>query len=218
MLAQGDFLRLLLAGTEERKEVFRRIFDTSPYRELQERLKQEQSLLRSEIERLRLSISQYISGAVCAKDSPLLDELESARAGLIPADEAAQLIERVISEDEKAKRAADATLEECERAILTLSKKLASAQAAERTRTELKKAQTELSVLKEGEAALKAALEAQQRRQGEGERLFAEAQALRARLGAYDELEAARELARGKLKDIAELLQISHLIADCRRT
>ena len=205
MLAQGDFLRLLLAGTEERKEVFRRIFDTSPYRELQERLKQEQSLLRSEIERLRLSISQYISGAVCAKDSPLLDELESARAGLIPADEAAQLIERVISEDEKAKRAADATLEECERAILTLSKKLASAQAAERTRTELKKAQTELSVLKEGEAALKAALETQQRRQGEGERLFAEAQALRARLGAYDELEAARELARGKLKDIAEL-------------
>ncbi len=35
MLAQGEFLRLLLAGSDERAEIFRRIFDTGIYRDLQ---------------------------------------------------------------------------------------------------------------------------------------------------------------------------------------
>ena len=39
MIAQGDFLKLLLSTTEERKAIFRRIFCTEPYRMLQEKLK-----------------------------------------------------------------------------------------------------------------------------------------------------------------------------------
>ena len=39
MIAQGDFLRLLFASTEERKKIFRRIFGTEKYFNLQENLK-----------------------------------------------------------------------------------------------------------------------------------------------------------------------------------
>ena len=35
MLAQGEFLRLLLAGSDERADIFRKIFDTGLYRDLQ---------------------------------------------------------------------------------------------------------------------------------------------------------------------------------------
>ena len=41
MIAQGDFMKLLLATTEERKAVFRKLFRTEPYQLLQERMKQE---------------------------------------------------------------------------------------------------------------------------------------------------------------------------------
>lgn len=39
MIAQGDFLKLLLAGSDERGDIFRRIFNTAVYQTLQERLR-----------------------------------------------------------------------------------------------------------------------------------------------------------------------------------
>lgn len=39
MIAQGDFLRLLLAKSDERKEIFSRIFDTRIFGRVQEELK-----------------------------------------------------------------------------------------------------------------------------------------------------------------------------------
>ncbi len=41
MIAQGDFLRLLLASTEERSEIFREIFNTAFYLRFQKRVKEE---------------------------------------------------------------------------------------------------------------------------------------------------------------------------------
>ena len=46
MIAQGDFLRLLLAKTEERSRIFREIFHTKPYQILQEQLKNASGSLR----------------------------------------------------------------------------------------------------------------------------------------------------------------------------
>lgn len=40
MIAQGDFLKLLLAGSDERGDIFRKIFNTSVYQSFQDRLKQ----------------------------------------------------------------------------------------------------------------------------------------------------------------------------------
>ena len=40
MLAQGDFLRLLLAKTEDRSHIFQKLFDTGRYARLQEKLRQ----------------------------------------------------------------------------------------------------------------------------------------------------------------------------------
>lgn len=40
MIAQGDFLKLLLAGSDERGDIFRKIFNTSIYQSFQDKLKQ----------------------------------------------------------------------------------------------------------------------------------------------------------------------------------
>ncbi len=66
MLAQGDFLRLLFAPTEERKGIFRKIFMTAPYRELERRLKEEEKQWGKQYGEQKNSLSQYISG-ICWK-------------------------------------------------------------------------------------------------------------------------------------------------------
>ena len=50
MIAQGDFLRLLLAKSDERKEIFSRIFDTRIFGRVQEELKNRSKRCYGELE------------------------------------------------------------------------------------------------------------------------------------------------------------------------
>ena len=62
MIAQGDFLKLLLADTKERQGIFREIFKTGYYQILQEKLKSESGKLSDELEFARRSVDQYLEG------------------------------------------------------------------------------------------------------------------------------------------------------------
>ena len=59
MLAQGEFLQLLLAKTEERSKIFREIFHTGPYQQLQEALRREAAQWKGAYEKLSLAIDQH---------------------------------------------------------------------------------------------------------------------------------------------------------------
>ena len=65
MIAQGDFLKLLLASTDQRIDIFRKIFNTSRYQRLQYRLRDDAAALSKECGKLRDSILQYADGIVC---------------------------------------------------------------------------------------------------------------------------------------------------------
>ena len=65
MIAQGDFQKLLFADTATRKEIFRRIFHTEKFQQLQDALKAELSRQKEAYEDLRKGISQELSMAVC---------------------------------------------------------------------------------------------------------------------------------------------------------
>lgn len=56
MIAQGDFLKLLLAKTEERRKIFSSIFRTGRYARLEDRLKEEARLQRSVYDELKQKI------------------------------------------------------------------------------------------------------------------------------------------------------------------
>ena len=60
MIAQGDFQKLLLAGTAQRGEIFRQIFHTGLYQQVQLKLKDQVKQCFKEYDRLRLGISQYM--------------------------------------------------------------------------------------------------------------------------------------------------------------
>ncbi len=71
MLAQGEFLRLLLAGSDERAEIFRRIFDTGIYRRIQQEL---------------AARTKEQGGALAAARTHLLDNCRRIRIGEADAD------------------------------------------------------------------------------------------------------------------------------------
>lgn len=58
MIAQGDFLKMLLSTTAERGEIFRKIFNTEPYRLFQERLRDETAKLKKTCEEKNRDISR----------------------------------------------------------------------------------------------------------------------------------------------------------------
>lgn len=99
MIAQGDFLKLLLASTEDRKKIFQKIFRTQCYYQLQERLKQQTGELAKEYEKTGSSIRQYINGIACHPDDVLMLEVDKAKKGELKNTEAVQLVEKLIKQD-----------------------------------------------------------------------------------------------------------------------
>ena len=99
MIAQGDFLKLLNASTEERKNIFQKIFHTQNYYVLQEKLKTEASELAREYDRVRESIKQYVSGIACEEDNALLVNVDRAKNDRLPIGGILELLEELLKED-----------------------------------------------------------------------------------------------------------------------
>lgn len=101
MIAQGDFLKLLYAKTEERSKIFREIFHTKAYQVLQEKLKTESGRLRLEYENIRQSIAQYIDGVLTSEDE-FAAAMENVRQNqkVITPDEIANMIREQTNKEE----------------------------------------------------------------------------------------------------------------------
>ena len=99
MIAQGDFLKLLIASTDDRKKIFQKIFHTENYSRLQEVLKKELSDLNREKEKLQETIDHFVSSCVADKDDVLYIRLENAKNNQVMPDEIYNLIGEIIVND-----------------------------------------------------------------------------------------------------------------------
>lgn len=102
MIAQGDFLKLLLSTTDERKKVFRQIFKTELFESLQERLKKESGALNDKCTELKSSLKQYIDGIKVDENNALSTEAEKAKTNELPIEDIITLVDKLILEDEAA--------------------------------------------------------------------------------------------------------------------
>lgn len=100
MIAQGDFLKLLLAETKDRQKIFREIFKTGYYQILQDKLKEEAAALSKEFDRAKQSIEQYISGIVCDSLSMYADSVHKAQNVGMAIEEVLELLGGILTEDE----------------------------------------------------------------------------------------------------------------------
>ena len=162
MIAQGDFQKLLLASTDDRAAIFRKIFRTGKFAELQTELGRSASDLRAQRDALSAAIAQDIAGISCAGDDLMLPEVEKAKKGELPAEENEALLLRLIAADEeREKTLAEESLAR-EKALTEITDALARAEEREKTvrslRVNREKLEGILPEMKEREDALKAAL------------------------------------------------------------
>ena len=99
MIAQGDFLKLLLASTEERKAIFRQIFQTQLFQSLQEKLKRDAGSLNDQCTAARNSLTQFINGVEADELDVLSLEVSKAKAGALPVADVMILLEKLIEKD-----------------------------------------------------------------------------------------------------------------------
>ncbi len=79
MIAQGEFLKLLLSDTKKRSEIFRELFGTRKYQELQDLLRTRSGKLHDRYEEISKSIEQYLADFKCPKESVYYDEIENVK-------------------------------------------------------------------------------------------------------------------------------------------
>lgn len=219
MIAQGDFLKLLLAKTEERRKIFSSIFRTGRYARLEERLKQEARQARKtyddlvreigfEQERARLPEGTDRSGL---RDEEYLQAIEKFR------DEAGKRLE----EGEKKQELLRGELDALAARILAAEEQEKRKKALEETRQQRTKLQTAAEQRKQE-------LEAARSREPEAKEKEARLHVEQDRLQQYDRLEelkqqkieaekkqASDEAARKKLEEGRKSL--TQQIQDCRQ-
>lgn len=194
MIAQGDFLKLLLAPTKERMEIFRHIFKTELFANLQDRLKRESGSLSDECTTIKRSIDQYINGIVCDEDSVDSLEVENAKKGNLTTEDTVALIEKLISGDEDAevklaeqKETVQKELDEI-KALITKAKDIAAA------KTDLAKNEADFAQLTETRASVSKTYETEKAKEPQMEENGERVAKIKATLPEYDEL-AVRQIA-----------------------
>ena len=117
MIAQGDFLKLLLATTEERMKIFRQIFNTGNYEILQSQINADFRKIWGEREDLKKSIGQYIEGILCPTDSVNSESLLVAKEGKMLPQDLHTLLEAIQREDEVKKQELQKNIDDLEEKI-----------------------------------------------------------------------------------------------------
>lgn len=190
MIAQGDFLKLLLAPTEERKKIFRQIFRTQPYQDLQERLKRESGQLNEQCEAARSSIRQYIDGISCDENDVLRIEVEKAKNGVLPTNEVTELIGLLLTRDEEKKAAVQKSADEADRELETVNANLGKIETIEKARAALTLAQDRLKIETETNLTLKIVFEKEADKTREREKTAEERAKIEAEYSRYEALSA----------------------------
>lgn len=207
MIAQGDFLKILNAKSDERKKLFQRIFNTGVFADVQQRLKDMNAECEGALGKLDAAAETELARLTHDAAFSREDEADALRGDvratekLIPLlkerqDERAARIENAKTAHERAEREADALTEALSRARLILSQ-----------RQELAAMESELARDEEN-ADERAAREARLERAKRAARLdgaelllrrsHADVKATRAALAAAQEARTAGESRRGE--------------------
>ncbi len=120
MIAQGEFRRLLHATTQERREIFRNIFKTDRYKELQELLKNETGAFERSYTENKQALTLEISHLQPIGDGELDGMLAAAIQGAFPLEELPRLIDRMTECDQTRSDLLKRKLKDSEDALHTL--------------------------------------------------------------------------------------------------
>ena len=196
MIAQGDFLKLLLAKTEERSKIFREIFDTKKYQILQDRLKALYSDKRMSYEKLWNSILQYIDS---------IQYEERTNEGLSVEDTIC-LLDDIIEQEEKKTEDLKEAYGKIQTEKSTLDQKIGKAESLKKAEQKEREAKEKIEEYLPKLKIAEKAYETEEEKREEYDRLSTNISLLKDKLSSYDELE---ENEKEKIEEYLPKLKIA---------
>ncbi len=188
LIAQGQFTKLLNASTEERSRIFRKLFRTQRYAQLQERLQAEASALNQQRTAQNAKLDSLLGGLQFSPEDPDAEALRALCAQTVP-ETALALLDALTARQAAALEEAGTALQATEAQLDTVQQQLGAAAQAQRLAQQLAARQAELAAAK---PALDAARAEAGRHAGDAAQLDAlTAQVTQAQsaLAAYDALD-----------------------------
>lgn len=190
MIAQGDFLQLLLSDTKERAGIFRRIFATEAYQKFQLQLKDRAKQAKWQYDDLKKGAVQYIAQIVCQPGEALYDRREQAEAHTL--DQLLPVLEASVEADKAQESALTKALEQAGQELEALRVQVEQAEQDAARRKQAEESAAALHELEQAQTGWNAALQIEQTREPERAALAARITQQRAALPDYDALEAAQ--------------------------
>lgn len=193
MIAQGEFRRLLNAGTDERRLLFRRLFNTEPYNRLADELKERSRIVQDEYENKQRDIKNALAAVKCGYDDLLAARLDGMKALSEAGVASTADIEALLSEMEErgrelSKEAAE-DLKETSRELTRANDDLTVLRLQKENSEELDRAKEISSDLQDDVDYAKAMLDAVDAEKADIEKLKTEKTLLQNSLGMYIKVE-----------------------------
>lgn len=206
MIAQGDFLKLLLADTKERQEIFRKLFETEHYKALQMQILSDAKRLFVEKEDARKAIEHYVQSTTADPLSPLSLELEQAHQGAMLTADVLSLLERIIADDETRRGQLETEISEASAALEMISGHLTALGAYQKLQSDLGRTKAQLEEAEPKLGVLQKHYEAEQAREPERKELERRITVLTEMLPQYAELGDLLRAQTGREKELEKLI------------
>lgn len=197
MIAQGDFRKLLNCETNERSKIFRKIFKTEPYHNIEIKLSSLFNELKRNREKEKSGIEQYINQLKCNENDTLSLELERAKSGDVLIEDVIKLAGEIINKDTLEYTKTQKNIESINEEIEKINSNIKLYENQEATKKAYAKASAKLEELKT--------------KRNECEKAYKSAEAQRERL---DDLTRKINLINSKMPKYDELKSLENSISE----
>lgn len=211
MLPQGEFMRLLLADTKQRIEIFREIFDTESYLLLQDRIKKDANELYRLVSDYKKSMAQYVADVYCDENSEYNQALINIKNdSQMSIKEILDIIDKIIAQDKSCDDEYDKAIISIDKGIDQLNSKLTIAIQTERIKDDYKSALTQLNNLTEEYENVYSIYKAECEKDSERNELSLNIEKSSEKLESYELLEKYKKDYGKKLDKINNITQDIH--------
>lgn len=192
MIAQGAFKEFLTAGSDTRKQIFRKIFNTSRFQEIQETLGECCRALENDSAELQRSVAQYLQEITCDPQSGQQEELERAQKGEFSLTESLEILEHILEEDRAAVMKLEQEQNEMEKTAQELTRRMEAGKQREAVQAQFQEEMQRQPVREAAYETAQKTMREESARDGAREALSREIPVLEAGLREYDTVDRLR--------------------------